>query len=69
MYNRQQTITDRNAKLGIDIATLDKADVPCVVCGMLTLKVIGKWKAFNGNESTQYICTDDFCNCVYSMAR
>ena len=69
MYDREQMHVDKLAKQGINLATLKKADLPCVVCGQVTLKVVGKWSACDGSVSTSYVCTDKWCKVQYSLAR
>ena len=69
MYNREQMHVDKLVKQGINLATLKKADLPCVVCGQLTLKVISKWSACDGSVSTSFVCTDKWCKVQYSLAR
>jgi hypothetical protein len=67
-YDRNQNFQDTLDRNGIVLESLNNADISCVVCGMFTLKVVGKWTACDGSISTSYICTDNFCHCQYSLA-
>jgi len=64
MDYRQRNIQNQLDRDGIDIASLDKTTRKCVICGELSLRILGE----GGNNSTRYICTNKICNCRYSLA-
>jgi len=68
MNYREKNIKENLVKQGINLATLKKADIPCVICQQFTLLKNGQSEAFDGSINYKYICSDRFCNCQYVLA-
>jgi hypothetical protein len=68
MNYREENINRQLVKQGINLATLKKADIPCVICQQFTLLRNGQSEAVDGGINYKYICSDRFCNCQYSLA-
>jgi len=68
MNYRERNIKENLVKQGINLATLKKADFPCVICQQFTLLKNGQSEAFDGSINYKYICSDRFCNCQYVLA-
>ena len=64
MDYRQKNINDQLERDGIVIALLKVTNKKCVVCAEKTLRIIGD--GFDGR--TNYICTNNICNCRFSLA-
>jgi len=64
MDYRQQNIQDQLDRDGIVIASLESADRKCVVCTERSLRILGE----GFDNRTNYICTNKFCNCQFSLA-
>ena len=62
-YRRENIVRQLNEQ-GIVIASLKVSGKECVVCREKSLRVLGE-----GYENrTKYICTNEFCNCQFSLA-
>lgn len=68
MNYREENINRQLVEKGIDLATLKKADIPCIICQQFTLLRNGQSEAVDGGINYKYICSDRFCNCQYSLA-
>ena len=59
---REQNIKRQHDELGINRATLQETDRKCIVCWEPLLTV---GEGYAGR--TRFICSSQFCNCMYSL--
>lgn len=63
MDDRKENIKRLHKELGINIASLKKADRKCSVCHEDTLLIVGKGYA----GRTRYVCSFNNCNWIGSL--